>query len=909
MKTVFFVRLLPGLLAAAGLFAGHHAQAQAPANDDCAGAIALPVAASGGSCPGFSATNLGATDSQDVPPPGCAASYQGGDVWYVLTVPPSGNLQISSAAAPGSPVEDTQLTLYSGSCGSLVEIGCSEDIDWNNYFSRITVGGQPAGQQLYLRAATYANATQGAFELCARELPPCGAPTAVRVGNISATKATISFTPNILASNYTITYTAQGGTSQAVSTSNTAETLNGLLPATTYTVAVASDCGSTQPGSAPITFRTAPPPANDDCAGAVALPVGTACTAPTVANNEGASASTGVADPACADYYGGDLWYAVAVPANGVLMLETSEAAGSNIYNTGLAVYTGSCGGLTALACDDNNSGTGFSYLRLSGRLAGEVLYVRVWTNYNSTGRFGLCATTDDAAPATTWTGAVSSSWFEAGNWTAGVPTATTNALVLNTGSVANWPVVSGSATAHTLSIDKYTDFNFVAGTLAVGGNLRCRNSYAQFVDMSNSPTAGGGTVELTGTAPQQVSGLDEVYDLRMHAASTATLGGTLRVYHAVTMAGGLLDTGQGWIELYNDNLFAGEFVSNARLVDESETSYVLGRIRTRRFVAPGSSEDFSGLGFTLFSHSANTPGGVQLNRYTGPAPTGVGGGAGIRRSYVADAGRDTGLDLTLDLHYFAHELNGLAEADLQPYSSALAGGDQAPAAGPWTPEAGSVRRPPVLPDSASTLRLTGLAHLSGWTLGGAAAPLPVQLVAFTAEAQHPDALLRWTTASEKNTAYFDVEASRDGRTFAAVGRVPGTGTSAQAHRYELRDAGLARYGAPVVYYRLHQVDADGRSSYSAVRPVRASGTADHPAALPNPFHSDLQVQLTAAAAGPALLVLRDALGRECLRQTTPLEAGAATVPVPGAATLPAGLYLLTITQGGRSERVRVSKE
>ena len=43
-----------------------------------------------------------------------------------------------------------------------------------------------------------------------------------------------------------------------------------------------------------------------------------------------------------------------------------------------------------------------------------------------------LAASTVSARAQTNWTGAVSSDWFNAGNWSAGVPTAATNAA-LNT--------------------------------------------------------------------------------------------------------------------------------------------------------------------------------------------------------------------------------------------------------------------------------------------------------------------------------------------------------------------------------------------------------------------------------------------------------------------------------------------
>jgi hypothetical protein len=890
-------------LLAALLLTATAARAQAPANDDCAGAIALSVAPAGSAATVFTTSNANATATAGIANPTCAYDYQGGDVWYTVTVPASGALRITSSASAGSPVDDTQLTVYSGSCGTLTEIGCNEDADWNIYFSRVTVSGRTPNEVLYLRASTYANLTAGDFGLSAQEIPPCAAPTGLTVSGISPTRATVRFVPNDLALGYEITYTPAGGTAQTVNTGNTSEQLSSLLPATTYTVQVASNCGGSQPAGAAVTFTTGPSPANDDCAGAVALPVVTACTAPVKITNEGASASAGVADPGCADYQGGDIWYTVTVPANGVVQLETSEVDGSNVYNTGLAAYSGSCGSLNLLACDDNGSGVAFSYLRLTGRTPGEVLYVRAWISGNYIqDNFAICATTDDALPLTTWTGAASTDWFDAANWSAGVPTAGTNAYVP---IVSRYPSLSGSATAevHTLSIDKYAGFQFLSGTLAVSGNVWNREPYAKFLNDTTFPYSGG-VLELRGTAPQQVAGVSELYDLRLNSTSTATLTKQLRLDHALTLDGGVLNTGLNWLELYNEDPFAGEFISEARLVHESETSYVLGRIQTRRFVDTGILEDFSGLGLTLSTTSNNTPGGVRLNRYTGTAQPGVNGRPGIRRAYNVEANNESGLDLTMDFHYFDHERNNVAPADLRPFSSPGGLG------GPWTLEAGSARLASVAPDSASTVRLTGLTHLSGWTLGAAFAPLPVELTRFEVAPSGPDALLSWTTASEKNSRYFEAEASTDGRTYAPIGRAAGHGTTPDTHTYSLRDANVARTGAPVLYYRLHQVDQDGTGSYSPVRTLALGATRSRPTVFPNPFAETLSVWVPAAPAGPALLVLRDATGRERLRQTTVLTAaGSQAVTLAGAGQLPAGIYLLTITLPGQTVQLKVSRQ
>ncbi|RZK47277.1 MAG: DUF11 domain-containing protein, partial [Hymenobacter sp.] len=91
---------------------------------------------------------------------------------------------------------------------------------------------------------------------------------------------------------------------------------------------------------------------------------------------------------------------------------------------------------------------------------------------------------------------------------------------------------------------------------------------------------------------------------------------------------------------------------------------------------------------------------------------------------------------------------------------------------------------------------------------------LPVVLTSFTAEAAGPAVRLAWATATETTNSHFVVERAADGYSFSALGTVAGQGTSSQNHAYTWLDAsGLATSRRQ--YYRLRQVDYDGRATYS----------------------------------------------------------------------------------------------
>ncbi|HLK98585.1 MAG TPA: T9SS type A sorting domain-containing protein [Hymenobacter sp.] len=145
-------------------------------------------------------------------------------------------------------------------------------------------------------------------------------------------------------------------------------------------------------------------PANDECANATLLTPAATCT-PVTTTNANATASAG-APPASQSCFGlssrvinNDVWYRVVVPASGAVRVVTSRVAGSPLFNTGLALYTGTCGALTEVACNDDTqtsiTDTSFSNAFISGLTPGITLYIRVWNvpfGPSQPGPFNICA-------------------------------------------------------------------------------------------------------------------------------------------------------------------------------------------------------------------------------------------------------------------------------------------------------------------------------------------------------------------------------------------------------------------------------------------------------------------------------------------------------------------------------------
>jgi hypothetical protein len=92
--------------------------------------------------------------------------------------------------------------------------------------------------------------------------------------------------------------------------------------------------------------------------------------------------------------------------------------------------------------------------------------------------------------------------------------------------------------------------------------------------------------------------------------------------------------------------------------------------------------------------------------------------------------------------------------------------------------------------------------------------PLPVELTSFEAQAKSLGVNLNWATATEKNNDRFEVQRSANGETFQTIGTVKGQGNSSSARSYSFTDS---RPLTGLAYYRLRQVDTDGKASFSPV--------------------------------------------------------------------------------------------
>lgn len=159
---------------------------------------------------------------------------------------------------------------------------------------------------------------------------------------------------------------------------------------------------------------------------------------------------------------------------------------------------------------------------------------------------------------------------------------------------------------------------------------------------------------------------------------------------------------------------------------------------------------------------------------------------------------------------------------------------------------------------------------------------LPVELISFTGHPKNKMVELEWTTASETNAAYFDIERSVDGNEFTFIGRENSKGNNGNGHRvYKVLDKDPVHNTA---YYRLKQVDLDGTATFSGLISVDYSDATVEPLQL-NALFTDasLIVLLNSDEERSISLEIFDVQGRLVLKKQYHLTQGSNKVTLSSA--------------------------
>ncbi|MCZ2222658.1 MAG: T9SS type A sorting domain-containing protein [Chitinophagales bacterium] len=176
---------------------------------------------------------------------------------------------------------------------------------------------------------------------------------------------------------------------------------------------------------------------------------------------------------------------------------------------------------------------------------------------------------------------------------------------------------------------------------------------------------------------------------------------------------------------------------------------------------------------------------------------------------------------------------------------------------------------------------------------GGA---MPITLGEFTGKKENNKNILSWNTLSEMNNKGFELQRSANGSEFTTIAFIATkaeNGTSSSEIKYSYSD----KASVTNTYYRLKQIDKDGKTSYSGI--VLIKGEKPNRFELvniyPNPAKERLSVTVTAPKAVQATLTITDMTGKVVMQQNNQLAVGENNISI-NVAALNTGNYIIKLS-------------
>ena len=159
------------------------------------------------------------------------------------------------------------------------------------------------------------------------------------------------------------------------------------------------------------------------------------------------------------------------------------------------------------------------------------------------------------------------------------------------------------------------------------------------------------------------------------------------------------------------------------------------------------------------------------------------------------------------------------------------------------------------------------------WALVSSVTPLPVELISFEPKCIDNQTVIKWTTAAEINNSHFEIQHSTDGNSWSTIDSVQGAGNSTTVINYE--QPVKVNSNQEVDYYRLKQVDFDGKSAHSDIKPCSCDGGLEITSLYPNPSDGEVNILINSTEGGTLSLKIYDTLGKLIVNDVLTIQQGA----------------------------------
>ncbi len=464
------------------------------------------------------------------------------------------------------------------------------------------------------------------------------------------------------------------------------------------------------------------------------------------------------------------------------------------------------------------------------------------------------------------WTGSSNTDWANTSNWASGsVPTATTDVLIPD---ALNDPIIGSStdALANNLLLGNAASLTANASsTLSIPGKFTMVGT-ATFTD-NGTTKFNGGSAQTIPTAAYN--------NLTIDNTSGVSLGGAVTVNGTLTLTNGILTSTSTNILTFSSTATAVSGGSDANHVEGP-----MAKVGNTAFIFPcGDAGKWARLGISDISASETFT--VQYHKSTPASNTAMSdpitkvsdnewwqidraGSATASITYYWQDSKWSGIGNFDDLR-LGH-WNGSAWEEVTGTYSHTGSADLSSAL-------------------IGSLKVTGVSNFSPFapaSINNTSNTLPVELTSFELKAKGDKAIeLLWQTASELNNDGFEIQRSTDAKNWKTLGFVNGAGSSNYTINYQYIDANPELLN----YYRLKQVDYDGKSIFSGIKFIKTALSSYAKAIYPNPTDNVINVDISNIKD----IQLYDAVGHWI--KSLPILDNTISV-----ASLPKGIYYLKLS-------------
>ena len=186
---------------------------------------------------------------------------------------------------------------------------------------------------------------------------------------------------------------------------------------------------------------------------------------------------------------------------------------------------------------------------------------------------------------------------------------------------------------------------------------------------------------------------------------------------------------------------------------------------------------------------------------------------------------------------------------------------------------------------------------------------LPIKFTDFTAVKRNNDGLISWSiTNQDRTTHHYEIERSLNGTDFLSIVTIPADLSQGTTGTYKFTDPNITNLKTSgYIYYRIKEVDVDGRFVYTDIRSIRLDTKPISISLYPNPASDFTTLILELQEAGTVALNITDAAGKLVQQSTFAAFKGTNHKKI-NLSSFSSGTYMIKVNTGEISQTISLVK-